>query len=59
MAGAPDIILFAPMANDKEFATAKKFWQKYTEIPAVKENRIYPIDTDLDQPRIAADNRRH
>jgi iron complex transport system substrate-binding protein len=47
MAGAPDIILFAPMANDKEFAAVKKFWQKYTEIPAVQENRIYPIETDL------------
>jgi iron complex transport system substrate-binding protein len=47
MAGAPDIILFAPMVNDKEFAAVKKFWQKYTEIPAVKNNRIYPIETDL------------
>jgi iron complex transport system substrate-binding protein len=47
MAGAPDIILFAPMANDKEFAAVKKFWQKFGEIPAVKQNRIYPIETDL------------
>jgi iron complex transport system substrate-binding protein len=47
MAGAPDIILFAPMANDREFATVKKFWQKFDEIPAVKQNRIYPIETDL------------
>jgi iron complex transport system substrate-binding protein len=47
MAGAPDIILFAPMANDKEFAVVKKFWQKFGEIPAVKSNRIYPIETDL------------
>jgi iron complex transport system substrate-binding protein len=47
MAGAPDIILFAPMANDKEFAAVKKFWQEYGEIPAVKNNKIYPINTDL------------
>jgi iron complex transport system substrate-binding protein len=47
MAGSPDIILFAPMANDKEFTVVKKFWNKYGEIPAVKNRRIYPINTDL------------
>ena len=47
MAGSPDIILFAPMANDKEFAAVKSFWQKFAEIPAVKNNKIYPINTDL------------
>ncbi len=46
-AGNPDIILFAPMANDKEFAAVKNFWYKFREIPAVKTNNIYPIDTDL------------
>ena len=47
MAGSPDIILFAPMANDKEFIAVKKFWQQFEGVPAVKNNRIYPIDTDL------------
>jgi iron complex transport system substrate-binding protein len=47
MAGLPDIILFAPMANDKEFAAVKNFWREYGEIPAVKNNKIYPINTDL------------
>ena len=47
MAGSPDIILFAPMANDKEFTAVKNFWQKFEGVPAVKNNRIYPIDTDL------------
>jgi iron complex transport system substrate-binding protein len=47
MAGSPDIILFAPMANDKEFTAVKIFWQKFEGVPAVKNNRIYPIDTDL------------
>jgi len=47
LSGAPDIILFAPMANDSEFTTVKKFWQKFPEIPAVKNNKIYPIETDL------------
>ena len=47
MAGFPDIILFAPMANDREFAAVKNFWQKFQEIPAVKNNQIYPVETDL------------
>ena len=47
MAGSPDIILFAPMAGDKEFAAGKSFWQKFRGIPAVDNNRIYPIDTNL------------
>ena len=47
MAGSPDIILFAPMANDKEFIAVKNYWQKFEGIPAVKNNRIYPINTDL------------
>jgi iron complex transport system substrate-binding protein len=47
MAGSPDIILFAPMAGDKEFTAGKRFWQEFRGIPAVDNNRIYPIDTDL------------
>ncbi len=47
MARSPDIILFAPMAGDKEFAAGKSFWQKFRGIPAVDNNRIYPIDTNL------------
>jgi iron complex transport system substrate-binding protein len=47
MGASPDIILFAPMAGDKEFAAGKIFWQKFKGVPAVDDNRIYPIDTDL------------
>ena len=47
MAGSPDIILFAPMANDKEFIAVKKFWRQFAGVPAVKNNKIYPINTDL------------
>jgi iron complex transport system substrate-binding protein len=47
IAGAPDIVLFAPMSGDREFAAVKNFWRKFKEIPAVKNNRIYPIETDL------------
>lgn len=44
---SPEIIIFAPMVNDKNFAAVKRFWGKYKEIPAVKHNKIYPIDADL------------
>lgn len=44
---SPEIIIFAPMVNDKNFAAVKRFWEKYEEIPAVKHNKIYPIDADL------------
>ena len=47
MGAAPDIILFAPMAGDKEFAAGKSFWQKFKGVPAADNDRIYPIDTDL------------
>ena len=47
MRASPEIILFAPMAGDKEFAAGKSFWQKFKGVPAVDNNRIYPIDTDL------------
>jgi iron complex transport system substrate-binding protein len=44
---SPEIIVFAPMINDKNFAAVKRFWQKFGEIPAVKNNKIYPINADL------------
>lgn len=47
IAGSPDIILFAPMTGDREFAAVKNFWRKFPEIPAVKNNKIYPLETDL------------
>ncbi|OGP89204.1 MAG: hypothetical protein A2031_04565 [Deltaproteobacteria bacterium RBG_19FT_COMBO_43_11] len=47
VAGAPDIILFAPMAGDKEFTSGKSFWKKLGAIPAVKNDKFYHIDTDL------------
>ncbi len=44
---APEIIIFAPMINDHEFTAVKRFWQKFRDVPAVKNNKIYPIDADL------------
>jgi iron complex transport system substrate-binding protein len=44
---APEIIIFAPMVNDKEFTGVKRFWQKFGELPAVKNDKIYPMNADL------------
>jgi len=44
---APEIIIFAPMVHDKEFAGVKRFWHKFRELPAVKNNKIYPMNADL------------
>ena len=47
MAHAPDILLFAPMATDREFKKVKKYWEQFSNIPAVKNRKIYPMNTDL------------
>lgn len=44
---APEIIIFAPMVHDKEFAGVRRFWHKFRELPAVKNNQIYPMNADL------------
>ena len=35
------------MANDKEFTMVKNSGKNFEGIPAVKNNKIYPINTDL------------
>lgn len=47
IASSPEIIVFAPMTSDKKSAAVKNYWQKFKDIPAVKNNHIYPIDADL------------
>ncbi len=47
LGASPEIIIFAPMITDKEFVAVKKYWRKFAEIPAVKNNNIYPIDANL------------
>ncbi len=44
---SPEIIIFAPMVNDKTFVAVNRFWQKFGEVQAVKNNKIYPIDANL------------
>jgi iron complex transport system substrate-binding protein len=47
MAHAPDMLLFAPMATDREFKKVKRYWEQFPGIPAVKNKQIYPMNTDL------------
>ena len=44
---SPEIIVFAPMVNDNKFEAVKRFWQKFGDIPAVRNNKIFPIDANL------------
>lgn len=44
---SPDIIIFAPMVNDEKFSAVKRFWQKFGDVPAVKNGKIYPVNADL------------
>jgi iron complex transport system substrate-binding protein len=47
----PDVIIISSMDRGGEFESAKEEWMKWTSIPAVKNNRVYLIDSDLiDRP---------
>jgi iron complex transport system substrate-binding protein len=47
----PDIILISSMERGGTFSKAKEDWMKWTSIPAVKNKRVYLIDSDLiDRP---------
>jgi iron complex transport system substrate-binding protein len=47
----PEIIFITSMARQGSFAEVKRFWQKWPGLPAVENERIYIIDSDLcDRP---------
>lgn len=46
IAASPEIIIFAPMQNGEKITAVQKYWRKLGEIPAVRNNKIYPIDAD-------------
>jgi len=47
----PDIILISSMQRGGEFEKTRKEWMSWTLIPAVKNNRVYLIESDLiDRP---------
>jgi iron complex transport system substrate-binding protein len=43
----PDIIIIATMGNRGEFEKVREEWMKWKSIPAVKNNRVYLIDSDI------------
>lgn len=51
LALAPDIIIISSMSRGASFKHVKEEWQRWPKIPAVKNQRIYIVDSDLfDRP---------
>ena len=47
----PEIIFISSMARQGGFEKVRQFWQEWPDIPAVKKDNIYIIDSDiLDRP---------
>ncbi len=47
----PEIIIITSMARQTVFEQVKRDWQQWKEMPAVQNNRIYLVDSDvLDRP---------
>ncbi|MBW2610339.1 MAG: cobalamin-binding protein [Deltaproteobacteria bacterium] len=47
----PEVIIISSMERGKRFETARQDWLKWRSIPAVKNNRVHLIDSDLiDRP---------
>ena len=47
----PDVIIISSMERDRKYMEAKDQWQQWPVIPAVKEGRVYLVDSDLlDRP---------
>jgi len=44
---APDVIIITTMARDGGFESIKADWSHWKEIPAVKYNRLYVVNSDL------------
>jgi iron complex transport system substrate-binding protein len=44
---APDIIIITSMARGAAFESVKKEWEQWSDIPAVRHNRIYLVDSDI------------
>ena len=47
LAMAPEYIVITSMARDASFESIKADWSRWPEIPAVKHNRIFVVDSDL------------
>ncbi|MCK9274491.1 MAG: cobalamin-binding protein [Syntrophales bacterium] len=47
IASAPDIILISSMKRESNFEAVKREWKRWKEIPAVRNDKIFIIDSDL------------
>jgi iron complex transport system substrate-binding protein len=51
LALAPDVIVITSMARQAEFERVKRDWRNFTQIPAVRAQRIHLVDSDIfDRP---------
>ncbi|MFP3869928.1 MAG: ABC transporter substrate-binding protein [Syntrophobacteria bacterium] len=51
LAARPEVIFITSMARQQTFYQMKRFWQQWPGLPAVKNDRIHIIDSDLcDRP---------
>ena len=47
----PEVMIITSMARQTVFEEVKRDWQQWSEVPAVKNNRIYLVDSNvLDRP---------
>lgn len=55
VAKQPDVIIVSSMKRYEKYETVRKGWMKWKMLPAVRNNRVYIIDsdlTDLPSPRV-------
>ncbi len=51
LAMAPDVLIITSMTRGQSFEAVKEQWKRWESIPAVKNNRIYLVDSDIvDRP---------
>ena len=43
----PEVVLISSMAGGQSDEELKAVWQRWPEIPAVHQNRLYVVDADL------------
>jgi iron complex transport system substrate-binding protein len=47
LAQNPEIILLASMNSQDAMAEERRYWQRWKSLPAVRNGRIYAVDSDL------------
>ena len=48
---SPDVFIISSMTNEESIHHLKSKWRQYTQIPAIKNNRLYHVDSNIfDRP---------